>query len=51
MRVLRSQAKDLAKRLLEIPKRIPLINSIYGTVQQVVQMLNRDDGDENLKKM
>ena len=30
---------------------IPLVNSIYGTVQQVVQMLNRDGGDENLKKM
>lgn len=43
--LVKSKAKSLFRLLLEWPKHLPVIGSIYGTAQQVVQMLNRDDDD------
>jgi uncharacterized membrane protein len=48
--LVKSQAKSLFRRLLEWPKHLPVVGGIYGTAQQVVQMLNRDD-DEAMKGM
>lgn len=48
--LVQSKAKAISKALLEWPKRIPFLGSIYGTAQQVVQMVNRDD-DEAMKGM
>ena len=48
--LVKSKAKSISKALLEWPKKLPVIGSIYGTAQQVVQMLNRDD-DEAMKGM
>lgn len=43
--MVKSKAKSLFKSLLEWPKHLPVVGSIYGTAQQVVQMVNRDDDD------
>lgn len=48
--LVKSRAKLLFRSLLEWPKHLPVIGSIYGTAQQVVQMVNRDD-DESMKGM
>jgi len=44
--LVRSKAKSLVVNLMEIPKRIPLINSVYGTVQQVVKMFKKEEGED-----
>ena len=50
--LVKSKAKSLFSAVLEYPKRLPFVGSIYGTAQQVVQMLNKDDeDDENMKGM
>jgi uncharacterized membrane protein len=48
--LVKSKAKLLFRSLLEWPKHLPVVGSIYGTAQQVVQMVNRDD-DDTMKGM
>jgi uncharacterized membrane protein len=44
--LVRTKAKSLVVRLMEVPKRIPLINSVYGTVQQIVKMFKKEEGED-----
>lgn len=44
--LVKSKAKSIITSLLNIPKKIPLINSVYGTVQQIVKMVKKEEGDD-----
>lgn len=43
--LVKSKFKHVVRDVLDIPNRVPVVSSIYGTVSQVVQMLKKDEGD------
>lgn len=49
--LVKTKAKTLVNELLAIPKRIPLVNSVYGTVQQIVKMVKKEEGDDDFSGM
>jgi uncharacterized membrane protein len=49
--LVKSKAKNLINALMNVPKKIPLINSIYGTVQQIVKMIKKEEGDDDFSGM
>lgn len=48
--LIRSKFNHIIKWFLGIPNKVPFVKNVYGTVDQVVKMLKRDEG-ENLKQM
>lgn len=49
--LVQSKAKDIIHHILEIPKKIPLVNSVYGTIQQIVKMIKKDEDEDDFSGM